>query len=101
MKEQDLNKNHILSGHMVSEDHHISRSPGRLYQTKGKSNSSNTFSGGCIFIDHASGYVRMEHLVAIKATKNVKGKLTFEREAQSQGVVINGYHTDNGIFNDA
>ena len=26
-------------------------------------------------------------------------KLTFEREAQSQGVVIKGYHTDNGIFN--
>ena len=26
-------------------------------------------------------------------------KLTFEREAQIQGVDIKGYHTDNGIFN--
>ena len=35
----------------------------------------------------------------INATETVKAKLTFEREAQSQGVVIKGYHTDNGIFN--
>ena len=56
-------------------------------------------SGGCVFIDHASGYVSINHQVAIIATKNVKTKLTFEREAQSLGVVIKGYHTDNGIFN--
>ena len=37
--------------------------------------------------------------VAINATETVKAKLTFEREAQSQGVVINGYHTDNGVLN--
>ena len=40
----------------------------------------------------------IKHQVAIKATETVKAKLTFEREAQSQGVV-KGYHTDNGIFN--
>ena len=37
--------------------------------------------------------------VAINATETVKAKLTLEREAQSQGMVIKGYHTDNGIFN--
>ena len=57
------------------------------------------FSGGCVFIDHASGYVSIKHQVAINATKTVKAKLTFERGAQSQGVVIKGYHTDNGVFN--
>ena len=56
-------------------------------------------SGGCFFIDHASGYVSINHQVAINATKTVKAKLTFEREAWSHGVVIKGYHTDNGIFN--
>ena len=39
------------------------------------------------------------HQVAINTTETVKAKLTFEREAQSQGVVIKGYHTDNGIYN--
>ena len=43
--------------------------------------------------------MRIKYQVAINATENVKAKITFEREAQSQGVAIKGYHTDNGIFN--
>ena len=41
----------------------------------------------------------IKHQVAINATETVKAKLTFEREDKSQGVMINVYHTDNGIFN--
>ena len=37
--------------------------------------------------------------MSINATKTSKVKLTFEREAKIHGVVIKGYHTDNGIFN--
>ena len=83
----------------VQADHYISRAPGRIYHTKGKSYQSEMFSGGCFFIYYASGYVRIKHQVAINATETVKAKVTFEREAQSQGVVIKGYCTDNGIFN--
>ena len=36
MKEQELNKDHILSVQLVSADHYISRDPGMLYHTKGK-----------------------------------------------------------------
>ena len=57
------------------------------------------FSVVCFFIDHASDYVSIKHQVAINATENVKAKLNFEREAQSQVMVIKGYHTDNWIFN--
>ena len=57
------------------------------------------FSGGCAFIDHSSGYVRIKHQESINSTETAKSKLTFEREAQSQGVVIKGNHTDNGISN--
>ena len=84
---------------MVSADHNISRAPGRLYHTKGKSYPYDIFSGGCVFIDHASGYVSIKHQVAINDTETFKAKLTFDREDQIQGVVIKGYHTDNGIFN--
>ena len=83
----------------MSADHYISRAPGRIYHTKGKSDPSDMFSVGCGSIDHASGYVSIKHQVAINATETVQAKLTFEREDQSQGVVIKGYHTDNGIFN--
>ena len=77
MKEQDLKKDQLLSGQMVSADHYISRDPGRLYHTKGKSDPSDMFSGRCVFIDHASGYVSIKHQVAINTTETVKGKLTF------------------------
>ena len=36
----------------------------------------------------------IKHQVAIHATENVKAKLTFEREDNSQGVMINEYHTE-------
>ena len=83
----------------MSADHYISRAPGRLYNTKRKSDQSDMFSGVYVFIEHASGYVSIKHQVAINATETVKEKLTFEREDQIQGVMINGHHTDNGIFN--
>ena len=79
MKEQELKKDNLLPGQMVSADHYISRVPGRLYHTKGKSDQSDMFSGGCVFIDHASGYVRIKHQVTINVTETIKEKLTFER----------------------
>ena len=68
MKEKELKKDHILPGRMMSADHYISRDPGRLYHTKGKSDQSDMFSGGCVFIDHANGYVSIKYQVAINAT---------------------------------
>ena len=41
----------------------------------------------------------IKHQVSINVNETVKSKLTLEREAQSQGVMIKVYHTDNGIFN--
>ena len=34
IKEQDLNKDNLLPGQMVSADHYILRDPGRIYHTK-------------------------------------------------------------------
>ena len=67
MKGNKLKKYCLLPGQMVSAEHYISRAPGRLYHTKWKSDLSDMLSGGCLFIDHASGYVRINHQVAINA----------------------------------
>ena len=99
MKDQELKKDHLLPGKMVSADHYISRAPGRIYYTKGKSDQSDMFLGGCVFIDHISGYVIIKHQVPINATEFFKETITFEREAQSQVMAIKEYHTDNEIFN--
>ena len=101
IKDQYLNKNHLLSGQMVSADHYISRDPGRLYHTKGKSDPSDIYSGVFVLIDHTSGYMSIKHELDIKATKTFRSKLTFERENKSKGVMVNVYHTDNGIFNNS
>ena len=79
MKEKELQKDHLLPGQMVSADHYISRAPGRIYHKKGKSDPSDMLSGGCVFIDHTSGYVNIKHQVAKSATETAKAKLTFYR----------------------
>ena len=80
IKVKDLNKDHILPVQIVSADHYILQAPGRLYHTKGKSYPSNMYSGVCVLIDHASGYMRIKYQVAINATETEKAKLNFERE---------------------
>ena len=72
MKEKEIKKDHLLPGQMVYVYHYTSRAPGRLYYTKGKSYPSDIFSGGCVFIDHTSGYVSINHQVAINATEIVR-----------------------------
>ena len=99
MKDQDINKDHLHHVHMMSAYHYILRSPCKIYHKKGQSDLSQMFSGGCVFIDHVSGYVIINHQVDINYTETAKGKTTLEREAQSQVVVIKGYHTSNGILN--
>ena len=77
MKEQQLKKDHIMPGQMVSADYYISRSPGRIYHRKGKPDPSDMFSGGRFFIDHASVYVNMKKKVAINSNETFKSKITF------------------------
>ena len=77
MTEQELNKDHLRPGQMLSADHYILQYPGKLYHTKGKSDPSDMFSGGCGFIDHASGYVSIKHQVALNSTETVKGNSPF------------------------
>ena len=50
MKEQDLKKDNLLPGQMVSADNYISRAPGRLYHKKGKSDPSDMLSRLCVLL---------------------------------------------------
>ena len=53
----------------------------------------------CVFVEHTSGCTRINNQVDINNNETIKAKITFEREAQINGVVIKGYHTNNGVFN--
>ena len=50
-------------------------------------------------MDHASGYIETCHQVSLSAADTVKSKVKFERKASQEGVTIQSYHSDNGIFN--
>ena len=55
-----LKKDNLVSGQEVSVDHFICSSKGRLFTGYDKGNDSSRYCGGCIFFDHASGYVHVE-----------------------------------------
>ena len=57
------------------------------------------FLGVCVFVDHASFFMIINNQVDINANKTVREKLTFERESQSNLVVMKGNQNYNGLLN--
>ena len=98
-KEGELRKNDLFPGQRISTDHYQSSTPGRLYSSRGSTPVEDMYCGGCIFVDHASGYIETCHQVSLSAADTVKSKIRFERKASQEGVIIQSYHSDNGIFN--
>ena len=46
----------------------ILRAPDRLYHTKVRKEKYSMFSGVCVFVDHASGFMSIDNQVAINTT---------------------------------
>jgi hypothetical protein len=92
-----LTKDKMEPGQLVFADQYESRELGRAFTSKGGS-SSHKFGGGTLFIDAASNYVFVSHQVGATAHETIQSKIKFEREALTAGVVIQNYHTDNGVF---
>jgi hypothetical protein len=79
-------------------DHFESRLRGRTYDSFVKPSSA-TFKGGCIFVDHASSHVHVEHQVGFSAGETIRAKQGFERVCMDNGVVVQDYLTGSGAFN--
>jgi hypothetical protein len=92
-----LKINHLKPGTQVSVDHFESRLLGRTFDPFGKI-TSDTYKGGCIFVDHFSGFTHVELQVGFSATETIQAKQEFERLAVSVGVYIESYLTDSGAF---
>lgn len=91
-----LKKSDLLPGQHVSVDHFICHTRGRLYHSKGKTKKESMYSGGCLFVDHSSGLVHVEHQVAMTSHETLKSKSKFEAIARDSGVIIQSYTSDNG-----
>ena len=86
----------LTPGSTISVDHFESRLKGRTLHSFGKSKDS--YVGGCIFVDHMSGYIHMEEQMGFSGSETIRAKQSFERFALDHGIIINSYLCDNGIF---
>jgi hypothetical protein len=92
-----LKANHLKPGAQVSVDHFESRLHGRTFDSYGKA-SSDTYVGGCIFVDHCTGYLYVEPQLGFSAVETIRAKQAFELLSLTHGVVISSYLTDSGAF---
>ncbi len=92
-----LKVGHLKPGLQVSVDHFESRLLGRTFDSYGKASSA-TYKGGCIFVDHCSGFLHVEHQLGFSAVETVRAKQAYEQLAMHHGVVIESYLTDSGAF---
>ena len=67
MNGQDLNKDHLLTGEIVSVGYYISRDPVVFYHTRGKSDPYDIFLG-FFCVDRASCFMRINNKVVINPT---------------------------------
>jgi hypothetical protein len=51
-----------------------------------------------VYVDQASGLSYTYLQKTASAAETLEGKLAFERYCLHRGVVVRGYHADNGIF---
>lgn len=95
---RSIDNNDLRPGQRVSVDHFLVKQKGRLFESKGKSSIDLMYSGGSLFVDHASGYISVYFQVQINALETILAKQKFEKELFEFGVIVQAYHTDNGIF---
>ena len=97
-KDGSLKVNHLRPGQVVSADQFVSKLPGRLSTSRGREREEEKYSGGTIYVDHASSYVHVNNQVLLTAAETIRGKHQFERELLLHGVNVLAYRGDNGVF---
>ena len=91
----------LTPGDRVSIDQYQSPLTGRLPHTKGREPKKDQYTGGTLFVDHASGLMYCVHQVSLNTGETVEAKLEFERYALDHGVTVKSYLVDNKPFGNA
>jgi hypothetical protein len=88
----------LNAGGRVSVDLYCSFTNGRLPHTFGKEKSELQFTGGVIFVDHATCLIHNMHQLSTTTAESVLSKHVFEDYCDSFGVQICENITDNKPF---
>ena len=94
-----LSRDSYEPGDMVSTDQFNVHTPGRRLKGYGRESKDNSYHGGTVYIDAASGLVYVEIQVSLGAEETLVGKHKFEQVVMDLGsVTVKRYHSDNGVF---
>jgi hypothetical protein len=93
-----LRRENLHPGDRVSLDQYISSLPGRLPHTKGKEAKKDKYTGGTIFVDHASSLIHIVNQVGLTSGETLRAKKKFEQFAETFGIQIKSYLADNVPF---
>jgi transposase InsO family protein len=69
-----------------------------LPNTAGREPWFHRYIGGTLFVDHASGFVKIYNQTSLAAPDTIGSKRRFEQEAGLSNISIKRYHGDNGVF---
>ena len=95
-KQGALKKDDLFPGQKVSVDHFVCSTRGRLQHTFGKEDPKQQYTGGAIFVDHASGYIFVAEQVHLNTHETIESKTKFEAHCRDFGVILQSYLSDNG-----
>jgi hypothetical protein len=84
-------------GEIVSIDQMISPTAGLVAQNTGIL-TKDRYKVASVFIDQATDFSYVAIQKTLLAIETIKAKMMFERAATNQGIHIEAYHSDNGIF---
>ena len=91
-----LKKDDLYPGKRVSVDHFVCSTKGRLFTSHGKTSESEMYSGGCLFVDHASGYIHIEFQTHLNTHEMLNAKEQFKLMCRDNGVIPQSFVMDNG-----
>jgi GAG-pre-integrase domain len=90
-----LKEGHLLPGQQISIDHFLCSTEGRLFTSAGKTAKDEMYVGGCLFNDHASGFVHVEFQSHLTTHETLMSKENYELMCRDNGVVPQSYLSDN------
>ena len=91
-----LRQENLLPGQCISVDHFVCNTKGRLFTSRGKTSAlERLYCGGCLFVDHASGFVHVKHQSSLSSHDTMRAKEKIELFCRDHGVLPQKYMSDN------
>ena len=87
VKKGAVKTNDVYPGSGVLVDYFVSKVPGCLYTSKGRSDVTEMYKGECMFVNQASTLIYVKHQIGFGALETIKIEQIFEDWACSHGVL--------------